>query len=464
MKSLFLPVFLISTVLLTGQSRRLSPSDAVNLARQQNISLVRDSLERDNISRNLRWQGRQFLPSLEFGYSGNDSVTAGGSDSRIKKLSLGVEQLLFDGGRELVSFRNARRDLELRNLEAAGLASSIVSQVLLAYVNVLKYRKILKIRNMASKILLDQLKIAEMQLKQGEINRLDYREILLNTQKFHLSLREASQDYQESRYKLAGLLYIPFEQLPELTGRFNADFRGTLVEKAEEEAFLSGMRAKALECNRDLQKLAFQEKQAGQQLKESRFYWIPSIEATADFSFSGQEYPLNEPAFSLGLNFQFQLPVFPTSFDLQAGQTHPDEYNRAITSSTGIMENMEGLQDIRIARNSLILLQMESENQRRDLDFQILSLGERILISGRTIRIKREELAIMEERLSIQNVRLQLGEITRGEAVDAEIEFAEEKVALIENLVNLYGQEEEMKTLCGINRQSFSEEELINEE
>ena len=42
---------------------------------------------------------RKFLPQLDFNFSQNDSVTYSSPDSRVKRLSIGISQLVFDAGR-----------------------------------------------------------------------------------------------------------------------------------------------------------------------------------------------------------------------------------------------------------------------------------------------------------------------------------------------------------------------------
>ena len=265
--------------------------NAMSLAAGQNAALARSRYERENLQHQLHLNIRKFFPQAEFGYSGKDSVTVGSSDSRVEKLSLGIDQLVFCGGREIARTRSLRRELDLKNLAAAAERDALRHNVLLAYVEVLKYKRIGELKDQSYQIILKQKEIAEKEYQLGEIRRIDYLEIELETAGYGLSLKEISQKLVRSRSSLAELLFCPLEELPPLSGGLNESFQGRLHKQTETPAFQQNMKALAEANNRENLELQFQVQQARQQLKESRFHWVPTIEANADFSVSGRDYP-----------------------------------------------------------------------------------------------------------------------------------------------------------------------------
>ena len=463
MKRAFLILFTILSSVAYGETPAIGLSEAIALAGEQNSSLIRDNLERNSAREQLRFQIRDFLPDLELGFSRSDSVTVGSSDSRVNKLSLGVNQLLFGGGRELRAYRQARRELDLKDFASLALRDSVAYQVTGQYVDVLKNRKTLDILNASRENLKKQLEIASLELELGQIRRVDYLDMQLKESEMRLTIQDTEEQLLTSRFALASLLYLTLEQLPRLSGTLNDAYRGTLLPLAEEDGFVRAMQARAEQQNQALLSLDREEILACQKLQDARLFWLPRIEATGDFSVAGQVYPLDEPAFSLGLNFEFDLPLMPSSVDLQAGKANPDETNRMISTSTDLLDNPEALFDQKNARTALYLKQLEKEESRREVFFQIRSLTENLLMAGERIALERKKLNILKEKLNIQKTELKLGEITRLEYVESEIAYSHEQIAFLTSLVELHSAEEELKNLCAFDPVGNREEKLVNE-
>lgn len=466
MKKTICLLYFLLPVIVSAQikgSEMMSLETALALASLQNSGLVKDGLERQTARRQLALQARQFFPDLELGYIKNDSVTRGSSDSRVKKLSLGINQLLFSGGKTLAAYRNARMQLDLKDYLSLSAENSVANQVTLQFVDILKNRRILEIQKQSFENLSRQVEIASLEHQLGQIRAVDYLDIKLAASSFFLTIEDTKKNLIAGRYSLSTLLYIPLEQLPELSGRLNRDYQGIFTKLAEEEAFIPMMQANAEKKNQQLLNLNREEVMARQELRNSRLIWLPRIEATGNFSLSGEEYPLNEPAFSLGLNFQFNLPLLPSSVDLQAGRSNRDEHNRALSSSTDVMDNLEGVLDKQTAQNSLYLKQLEKEEVRRSVFFQVCSLSQDILLITDRISTQREKLAILEEKLKINEAELNLGQMTRLAYVESEIDLAQERISLLESLTSLYGLEEQLKTLCSFTSPAENKESLIHD-
>jgi len=457
---LLLPVILNAQI---PSSELMNLETALALALQQNSGLVKDGLERQRARRQLSLQARQFLPDVELGYMKNDSVTQGNSDSRVKKLSLGINQLLFSGGKTLVAYRNARMQLDLKDYLSLSTENSLVNQVTLQFVDILKNRRILEIQKQSYENLTRQVEIAALEHKLGQLRPVDYLDIQLVASEFLLTMEDTKKKLIAGRFALSALLYLPLERLPLLSGSLNRDYQGIFSELTEEDSFIPMMQSNAEEKNQQLLSLNMEEILARQELKNTRLVWLPRIEARGDFSVSGEEYPLNKPAFSLGLNFKFDLPLLPSSVDLQAGRSHRDEHNTAISSSTDVLDNLEAVLDKQSAQSSLYMKQLEKEEFRRSVFFQVRSLTQDILLTTGRVSIQRNKLAILEDKLKILEAELNLGQITRLAYVEADIDLAQEKISLLESLTSLHGQEEELKTLCGFTPSGGDKESLIYE-
>jgi hypothetical protein len=180
--------------------------------------------------------------------------------------------------------------------------------------------------------------------------------------------------------------------------------------------------------------------------------WIPKIEATADFSVSASVFPLDESSFSLGLNFTFQPPLFPGTVGLQAGKSNPRERNASVTSEVNIGENLEGLVDPLTAESTLYKTQLQREELRRSIFFQVSALSQSINLDIQRLDINRDRIKLETEKLNIEEKRMEMGELTRLDYVKSEISLADQKTELIESIAALYINEKNLEKICGITR------------
>jgi len=449
----------ISPALSALNQDEMTLEESIRMAQERNSSIISENLDRQDAWRRLHLKLRQFLPSLQLGYSKTNSVTEQAPDSRINKLSVSMGQLLFNGGRELAGYRSSERDLQLRDLKAQDLFDTIAHQVILKYVDVLKNRQILEIQKRSYENLQEQIGIASLEVTLGILKETDFLEIKINAAEFSLKIRDTEEQLLQSRYALSALMNIPLEQMPPLGGTLNPDYRGDYPpEVIGDENFIPEMKKKAEEYNKDLMSLYLQEINARRALTDSRFSWIPKIEATADFSVSAPDFPLDEPSFSMGLNFTFQAPLLPGSVSLQAGKSNPKEHNATINSKVDIAENLEGLIDPFTSKSNLYKTQLKREELRRSLAFQVGSLTGSIDLDLQRLKINRDKISLEIEKLSIEEARMKIGELTRLDYVKSEISLANHRTELIQNIVALYSNEKELETICGIisNRQGGS--------
>ncbi|WP_246157105.1 TolC family protein [Oceanispirochaeta crateris] len=447
-------ILLISASAVHGLSlKTMNLDESVQLALEQNELIVNDNFERLDAWRRLHLQLRQFFPSLQLGYSATDSVTQNSPDSRIKKLSVSLSQVLFNGGRDLAAYRSSYRDLKLRDLQARDLSEEIAHEVVLQYVDVLKNIQVLEIQNRSFENLLEQIKIAALEMELGTMKESDFLEIQINAIEYSLNIKDTEEGLLQSRYALATLLYLPLEQLPPLSGQLNQDYKG------DSPLFTHGtpndislLKTKAQEYNTDLMSLYRQESNARRALLDSRIHWIPKIEATFDYSLSAMDFPLDEPSFSLGLDFSFQTPLLPGSIGVQAGKSSRSEHNLSTDSALYIGENLEGLADSFSSGTALYSMQRRLEEMKRSIDHQVRALTHSIQLNLQRLEVTREKIRMESEKLKIEESRMNIGELTRLDYIMSEIRLANQKTELIENIVILYSNEIELEKICGMTR------------
>jgi outer membrane protein len=456
--STFIPIFYIIFLLLFRNlpllysQEQIGLKECIALAQLENIGIITDRLERQDAWKRLHLQIRIFFPEISLSYSKSDSISINAPDSRINKLGLSFNQLLFNGGRDLADYRSAVRELKLRDLTAEDMLDQIAHQLSLEYIEILKNREILLIQKQSLENLEEQIEISELEYSLGGLTETDLLDIRIRAVQYSLNIQDTEERLLQSRFKLAELMNIPLARLPALRGSLNLDYQGIYRQKMTSDAsYITLLKEEAEEFNKELMSHYLKEMNAERALLDSKISWIPKIEANADLNIAGSEYPLNETSFSLGLNFSFNSPLFPGSLSLNAGKSNPDEHNSSISSDISAVDNLEALIAPSIARNGLYTTKLEIDELKRLIAFKVEALAKSIILNEQRCSISREKIIMESEKLNIESIRVEMGELTRLEYVKSEIRLANHRTELIEGIAALYSNEIELEMSCGID-------------
>ena len=101
---------------------------AVELALGASDELRHARIERDIAAERTRLSLRSFFPAVTLGYAQNDSVVYGAADSRLKRLSVGLSQVLFARGSRVSRYRLSNLEL---GVQARALAQARAALMLL---------------------------------------------------------------------------------------------------------------------------------------------------------------------------------------------------------------------------------------------------------------------------------------------------------------------------------------------
>ncbi|MBF9017301.1 MULTISPECIES: TolC family protein [unclassified Oceanispirochaeta] len=459
--SILMILLLFRNLLLLQAQETMDLRDCIGLAQLNNVGIISNRLERQDAWKRLRLQLRMFFPEISMAFSKSDSVSAHAPDSRINKIGLSFNQLLFNGGRDLADYRSAARELKLRDLTAEDMLHKIAHQVSLEYVEILKNREILSVQKESLKNLENQIEIAELEYSLGGLTETDLLDINIRAVQYSLNIQDSEETLLLSRFNLSELMNVSITKLPELKGKLNLDYQGLYTDKIiDDDSYVTHLSEDAEEFNKELMSHYLRELNAERDLLDSKISWIPKIAASADLNIAGRDYPLNETSFSLGLNFSFDTPLFPGSMSMSTGKTNPDEHNASISSEISAFDNMEGLITPSIARNELYTAHLETEELKRLIAFRVEALSKSIILNYRRCSISREKIFLETEKLNIEKIRVEMGELTRLDYVKSEIRLANHRTELIEGIAALYSNEIELEMSCGINAEH--EDSLLN--
>jgi outer membrane protein TolC len=414
--------------------RAVENSDVLGFARQDyRIGVVRHGLSL-----------RSFLPDIILGYAQEDSVAYYAPDSHLRRISLGVDQLIYAGGRRIHQRRMLADQLVIQQSHIEKMEQELRLEVVNRYIEILKLKLQIAIleENLATGA--EQIAIAEVELRLGEITRLDYVEIVLAVQDLEIELALLKQEEKRLVFEIKEMLGIEATRVVDLAGTINSSFEG-LLKVERKQYYIDAARGNSFELQRRMAELA--ARQAA--LRQAQKSWLPRISTQAEISVSGEGFPLASPGFSLGLSLDFSTPFVPFRTGITAGSDAIGERSLGMTSSADVGENLEGVQSVRIARIDLQKTQAEMQSYERRLEFSVRQQLETRFYLLENLRLGVAKLELQIQRHAIQALMLEIGEITRLEYLHSGIELTRLRIEQLSRIVSLFQLETSLLALCG---------------
>jgi outer membrane protein TolC len=438
-------VFCLAAATLGAQVTRLGIEEALMRALRTSETLKFARLDyKFEVSR-YHLSLRDFLPAVSVGYTQDDAVVYYAPDSHLKKLSVGIDQLLYARGARIHERRNLAEQLHLRNRAIEEMEKELRLEVMTRYVEIIKLGLQVVILGESLAMAADQVTIAAEELVLGEITRLDYIDIELAAQDLEIELAVLKQEQDRLEFDLKELLHIPPVDSLELTGVINPDFRGMLsIEDAQYYVDC------ALKNSLDLRKRTAEITALSDAVKQTRCSWLPRMSTQVELSVAGERFPLTDPGFSVGVNLDFSAPLVPIRTGISAGSRRPEERALGLSSSAELGENLAGWQSLRIARIGLQKAEAERQAAQRTLEYAILQQLERRSSLLDTLRLEEKRLELQAQRRSIEALMLEIGEITRLEYLESGIVLARQRIDQLSSIVSLFQMEAVLLAQCGL--------------
>lgn len=206
--------YLISSVAL-GAALSLSPGfadtlkDAIQTAYLQNPQLEAQRKQTAQAQEQLAQARAQWRPQVtasgSYGYESVDSTRAFAAnigDRQIATVQLQAVQPVYAGGRINSGIRQARAGVGTANAQLEGTGQDLILQVVTSYVDVLRDRETIKIRQNSVELLAEQLQAARDRFEVGEVTLTDVAqaEARFEGAKAALASAEATLEGSESAY------------------------------------------------------------------------------------------------------------------------------------------------------------------------------------------------------------------------------------------------------------------------
>ncbi len=447
-RSVFLVFFIRLSLLAacagTDDGPAIDLASALERAKKHSFELRQALFDLGTDEARRRMAYRLFLPTLSLSYAQNDSVLYDSPDARTKKISVALSQLVWDRGKRSHALRLKEIDLRIERRLLDFREEDLMLAVVNFYIEILTLDMKGKILEETTFLTREQARIAAEEMRLGDLKEIDYLDILCRAKDLELELAAARQDEARAIHEFGKLLGLGRGETRRPAGKIDENYRGS-VDAGEEAAFLRLARKNSS----DLEKLDRDLFDLRETLRREERSWMPELTAKLEVSVLGTAFPLTQPGFSLGLDFAFGGPVFPVSAGLRAGKSSPSERFLGSDGEAKVADDLEGLLSEEIARADLAKGLTTRREAERDIEFSIMEDLSSVEHERRALALLEEKRAVMEKKRSVEEVRLEVGDITRIDYVETEIELAKTKIAILEAVRNLFGRETSLRRRCG---------------
>jgi len=433
---LILCFIFLSALIYAENQQTLTFAQAAELAVKSSLDL-KHARQSNLLSEGAwSWGVRAYFPQFNISVSENDRLQKIGADSFMKNYSLGLDQMIWDGGRISMSRKLERMELNLISSKLDRMSNEIAESAIAAYRNILLYRTILQIKKETLIVLEEHLKILNEEVQLGLALPVDLSSANINLSDTKIDIFYLLLDLAEMEKQFTELLGL--EVMPVLTEKVDPN-RSSLLPAA------SAASALAKEQNPDLIEAGHSIIKRQMELKYISRSWIPSLRISSNFVLTGQRYPLTRYNWSVGLSLDFSNPWFNNRFGFQAGWEPP--YDRTAM----LQNNLSPLPDPASSfgkKHATLTLALEQEKYRAIYE-QIGRIAanavEKCSLAEQRRLLALESAILGSERSQIEEIRLDLGLITRLKLMETIIEQTQREINLIEAATSLLEAERELE-------------------
>jgi len=382
------------------------------------------------------WGLRAYFPRMSISVSENDRLAQIGADSFMKNIGIGLDQLVWDGGRTTMSRNLERMELNLASAGLDRMADEIAERAIAAYRKVLSSRAIFEIKRTTLGILEEQRRVLSEEVLLGLALAIDLANADLNLADAKIDIFSLQLDISEMERQFAEILGL--DSLPVLTERVDIN-RSIVLPAAEAAAVL------ARERNPDLVNARFSITKKQAELKYASNSWIPSLRLTGNFGLTGQRYPLTRYNWSVGINVEFSSPMFQNRIGVQAGWEPPYDNTALVQNSFSPLPDPAARFGRHQAALALSLEREKFNTIRQQIGRMAVTAIEKCALAEQKRLLALEAASLGNERCLVEQIRLNLGQITRLQLMETFIEQAQREIAAVEAATALLEAERELE-------------------
>ena len=378
---------------------------------------------------------QEFLPKFDVSWSEADNIKFGGADSRNKNLNMNMQLPLFDAGKKYLSYKmnqaEKRGNLYNVDIETKNFKSSVISQ----YYSCLLSEKMLSIKQNLERNSRQQLKIMEREKDLGFTLENDYLEYLISYRKIQDSVKVAGRNLR-TQFRIFKVLVGLEPEAEVILSEDISEQDDYIYLEPYSENLWRLLKLKSPELRK--QETSFYY--AKLKNRQNKLLFVPEISLQGGISFSGVDYPLNNPTYSAKLVFSFSNnPFLPATISSDLGFNNKGKLTGSTnTVSSNVVPQVNYKSTVDVQN---IELRQRKQAMKDSVNSLYESLFEQIASYDDCIdNIKRTEetIKLQEKRLAISELQVEKGTMKRIDYLDQLVELAEQKTSLLESIISFY--------------------------
>ena len=447
LSSLFLFFFFFSFPLFSD-SVVLNVKTAIAIALNNTLDLQTQESQLRLGNKGYKLELRQFFPQLTFNLSGNQTVSESSTDSYSKQLGISLSQPVFDGGRTWSRRILSRIQLRINEQELQVKREKVQDHIWQLYYASAMVIERLKLQKKSFEMAEKQLKVIDLQFQQGTITGLSKLEAEIQVSNLDIAVRKSQMEIKQKFFELSLALDYPMDTTYTFEEADFATYTGIATLPPLDLLYDS-----LLASNLDLKKLRVQINQKREEMSLIRYKYLPKITLEANYSISGNGFPLYSDRFTVGLKFSMDNIDSPVSFSHQEGQEgqvgtaiHTRSENLSVTPLKTLSSEL--------SKDSLAIdlngLSKKENEMRQQLYFQLENRLESYVLLREQLAQERKNLDLFKQKNLVLERELEIGKIKRSDLLSSYIEAAKKEVELLTRIMELKNQEWEIERDSGL--------------
>lgn len=405
-------------------------SDAIKIALANDVE---HSLQRQSAEESLRIAKKNigpFLPVLDFTITDAARAQKDVDDSKNKSIEVGLTQKIFNGGKSLLEWQMQKEQSFYQFLDAQKNYETFQIEIIKSYYNAL----LLKLKSQLLKKNADNAQVylilAELEESEGMITKTDYLKTLLEYKKMEFEANAAQDECKNAETALKNLM--------------NLD-RGHALVLSESECFeaaltdfvaLENLTDKSMEYKQSAVqnslniKLSRAELNWAKKLRSiQKRIFIPSVSVRGSVAFSGRNYPLTSPTYSVSLVLSFEdNPWINASISRQHAFNKGKLNSLSDTVSGKGMFNSIYFNQLKLSKIELSQKKVGYEKTKKQIEENVIDRIQKIEQVQKSFLLGLENVKIKEQKLLLSKLQLEQGKIKKSDYLEEMNECAKEKI------------------------------------
>jgi len=416
--------------------------EAIALVLQSSPELQTLAIQENSALEGHRWGLREYLPKVGFNYAQNETVALDSPDTHSIQAGITVTQLLFDAGRG-----GRRRDLSRLQIltnqqdfqnEEEKLTDSVRS--LFNKILVLKKKRV--IEDQVIDLAETQLAIVRTERTLGSTREIDVLGTEVEVSSLLVNQRQTERSLVDAHVQLANLMGLDPSVEFDVVGDFDANYPGLVVPHSNERWL-----ARVLDTSKDLALQRLELRKQYFDLLNAQSWFVPDVSLQTSVSLTGVTFPLQTPAYSATVTLSFPSDALPVRQTVAVGSTPGQSQNSSAATNVGILDSVEGVIDGATAEAQFRVTQVRERVLRATARYEYeRTLGDyRLLVEK--LALQRRTIDLEEKKNVILAKQVDLGEVKRLDYLQGETQLANDRIALIESVLQLKESERTLEQL-----------------